>query len=83
VAQAKRVLRGLNGVAGAALDSKDRVAEILPVAISTAAMVEEKGWLSGIGILEPDEQFSALDCLGALLAVFQFKHLLRPFFRQA
>ena len=77
------MLRGLNGLAGAALDSKDRVTEILPVAISTAAMVEEKGWLSGVGIFEPDEQFSALDRLRALLAVFQFKHLFRSFFRQA
>jgi hypothetical protein len=37
-------------------------------------MVEEKRWLSGIGIFETSEQFSALDNLGALLAQFQFKH---------
>ena len=61
-------------LAGAALELENLVAEISPVAISSSAMVEEKGWLSGVRIFEPGEQFSDLDSLGALLAVFQFRH---------
>jgi hypothetical protein len=64
----------LGVLAGAALNFENLVSQISPVAISSAAMVEEKGWLSGFGIFEPGEQFSALDSLGALLAVFQFRH---------
>jgi hypothetical protein len=57
-----------------ALDFKNLVAEVLPVAISPAAMMEEKGWFSGDGIFEPGEQFSTIDCLGALFALLYFKH---------
>jgi hypothetical protein len=61
-------------LAGAALELENLVAEISPVTISSSAMVEEKGWLSGVRIFEPGEQLSTLDSLGALLAVFQFRH---------
>jgi hypothetical protein len=69
-----RLIRLLGCVGGAALNFENLVSQISPVAISSAAMVEEKGWLSGFGIFEPGEQFSALDSLGALLAAFQFRH---------
>jgi hypothetical protein len=37
-------------------------------------MVKEKGRLSWIGIFELDEQFSTLDSLRALCALFYFGH---------
>jgi hypothetical protein len=61
---------GLGGWAGLALDSQDLVAEVSPVAIAAAAMVEDKWRLSGVGIFEPGEQFSGFDTLGTLLALF-------------
>jgi hypothetical protein len=56
------------------LDFKNLVAEVLPVAISPAAMVEEKGWFGGRRIFEPGEQFPFIDTLGALSALLCFKH---------
>ena len=57
-----------------ALNFENLVAKIFPIAISSAAMVKEKGRLSWIGIFELDEQFSTLDSLRALCALFYFAH---------
>jgi hypothetical protein len=57
-----------------ALILENLVAKVFPIAISSAAMVKEKGRLSWIGILEHDEQFSTLDSLRALCALFYFGH---------
>ena len=57
-----------------ALNFESLVAKVLPVTISSAAMVKEKGRLIGIGIFEPDEQFSALDNPAALCAMLYFRH---------
>ena len=59
---------------GIALDFKNLVTEVLPVAISPAEIMEEQWLLSGDGIFEPGEQFSFIDSLGALLALLYFKH---------
>jgi hypothetical protein len=64
----------LECLGGVALDFKNLIAEVLPVAISPATMVEQKGWFSGDGIFEPGEQFSTFDSLGALFALPYFKH---------
>ena len=57
-----------------ALNFENLVAKVFPIAISSAAMVKEKGRLSWIGIFELDEQFSTLDSLRALRALFDFGH---------
>jgi hypothetical protein len=59
---------------GLALNFESSVAKVFPIAISSAAMVKEKGRLSGVGIFELDEQFSTLDRLRALCALFYFRH---------
>jgi hypothetical protein len=46
----------------------------LPIRISSAAMVKEKGRLIGIGIFELDEHFSTLDNPAALCALLYFRH---------
>jgi hypothetical protein len=51
------------------LDFENLIAEVQPVAISAAAMVEDKRWLRGVGIFEPGEQLSGLNTLGTLLAL--------------
>jgi hypothetical protein len=57
-----------------ALNFENLVAKVLPITISSAAMVKEKGRLIGIGIFEPDEQFSTLDNLATLCALLYFRH---------
>jgi hypothetical protein len=57
-----------------ALNFENLVAKVFPIAISSVAMVKEKGRLSWIGIFELDEQFSTLDSLRALCALFYFGH---------
>src|SRR4029077_5630548 len=59
-----------NVLPGMALNSQNLVAKVLPIAISSATMVKEKGRLSGIGIFELHEQFSYLDSLRAMCALF-------------
>jgi hypothetical protein len=44
-----------------ALNFENLVPKVFPIAISSAAMVKEKGRPIGIGIFELDEQFSTLD----------------------
>jgi hypothetical protein len=44
-----------------ALNFENLVPKVFPIAISSAAMVKEKGRPIGIGIFELDEQFSSLD----------------------
>jgi hypothetical protein len=51
------------------LDFENLIAEVQPVAISAAAMVEDKRWLRGVGIFEPGEHLSGLNTLGTLLAL--------------
>jgi hypothetical protein len=63
-----------NVLPGMAMNFQNLVAKVLPIAISSAAMVKEKGRLSGIGIFELHEQFSTLDSLRALCALFYFRH---------
>jgi hypothetical protein len=57
-----------------ALNFENLVAKVLPITISSAAMVKEKGRLIGIGIFEPDEHFSTLDNPAALCALLYFRH---------
>jgi hypothetical protein len=64
----------LNVLPAVALNFENLVAKVLPITISSAAMVKEKGRLIGIGIFEPDEQFSTLDNPAALCALLYFRH---------
>jgi hypothetical protein len=64
---------------GLPLDFENLIAEVSPVAISAAAMVEDKWWLHGVGIFEPDEHLSALNTLGTLLALFWFRRYFTRF----
>jgi hypothetical protein len=57
-----------------ALNFENLVAKVLPITISSAAMVKEKGRLIGIGIFELDEHFSTLDNPAALCALLYFRH---------
>ena len=63
-----------NVLPAVALNFENLVAKVFPIAISSAAMVKEKGRLSWIGIFELDEQFSTLNSLRALCALFYFGH---------
>jgi hypothetical protein len=63
----------LPGVA-VALNFENSVTKVFPIAISLAAMVKEKGRLSGIGIFELDPQFSTLDGPTTLCALLYFRH---------
>jgi hypothetical protein len=62
-----------------ALDLQNLISEVLPIAISSAAMVEEKSGLSSDRVLEPREQLAVVDRLAALFASFRFKHDLPHF----
>ena len=64
----------LNVLTAVVLNFENLVAKVLPITISFAAMVKEKGWLIGIGIFEPDEHFSALDNPAALCALLYFRY---------
>ena len=64
----------LNVLPAVALNFENLVAKVLPIIISSAAMVKEKGRLIGIGIFEPDEHFSTLDNPAALCALLYFRH---------
>jgi hypothetical protein len=64
----------LNVLTAVALNFENLVAKVLPITISSAAMVKEKGRLIGIGIFEPDEHFSTLDNPAALCALLYFRH---------
>ena len=66
----------LNVLPAVALNFENLVAKVLPITISSAAMVKEKGRLIGIGIgiSEPDEHFSTLDNPAALCALLYFRH---------
>ncbi len=55
-----------------ALNFENLVAKVLPITISSAAMVKEKRRL--IGIFELDEHFSTLDNRAALCALLYFRH---------
>jgi hypothetical protein len=57
-----------------ALNFENLVAKVLPITISSATMVKEKGRLIGIGIFELDEHFSTLDNPAALCALLYFRH---------
>ena len=50
-----------NVLPAVALNFENLVPKVFPIAISSAAMVKEKGRPIGIGIFELDEQFSTLD----------------------
>jgi hypothetical protein len=63
----------LNVLPAVALNFENLVAKVLPITISSAAMVKEKGRLIGIEIFELDERFSTLDNLAALCALLHFK----------
>jgi len=63
-----------NVLPGVALNFENLVPKVLPIAISSAAMVKEKGRLIGIGIFELDEQFSTLESPAALCALLYFRH---------
>jgi hypothetical protein len=64
----------LNVLPTVALNFENLVAKVLPITISSAAMVKEKGRLIGIGIFELDEHFSTLDNPAALCALLYFRH---------
>jgi len=64
----------LNVLPAVALNFENLVAKVLPITISSAAMVKEKGRLIGIGIFELDEHFSTLDNPAALCALLYFRH---------
>jgi hypothetical protein len=64
----------LNVLPAVALNFGNLVAKVLPITISSAAMVKEKGRLIGIGIFELDEHFSTLDNPAALCALLYFRH---------
>jgi hypothetical protein len=68
------IKRRLECVAAVALNFENLVAKVLPITISSAAMVKEKGRLIGIGTFELDERFSTLDNLAALCALLYFRH---------
>jgi len=70
----KRRSSGDSNVLGVALNFENLVAKVFPIAISSAAMVKEKGRLIGIGVFELDEQFSTLDSPAALCALLYFRH---------
>ena len=61
---------------GLSLDFENLIAEVSPVAISAAAMVEDKWWLRGVGIFESGEHLSGLNTLVTLLALRWFRHYL-------
>jgi hypothetical protein len=50
-----------NVLPAVALNFENLVPKVFPIAISSAAIVKEKGRPIGIGIFELDEQFSTLD----------------------
>ena len=56
------------------MNFENLVPKVFPIAISSAAMVKEKGRLIGSGIFELDEQFSTLDSPAALCALLYFRH---------
>ena len=64
----------LNVLPAVVLNFENLVAKVLPITISSAAMVKEKGRLIGIGIFELDERFSTLDIPAALCALLYFRH---------
>jgi hypothetical protein len=64
---------------GLSLHFENLVAKVLPIAISSAAMVKEKGRLSGIRIFELGEQLTTLDNLRALCALSCFTHCFLTF----
>jgi hypothetical protein len=64
----------LNVLTAVVLNFENLVAKVLPITISSAAMVKKKGRLIGIGIFEPDEHFSTLDNSAALCALLYFRH---------
>jgi hypothetical protein len=64
----------LNVLPAVALNFENLVAKVLPITISSAAMVKKKGGLIGIGIFEFDEHFSTLDNPAALSALLYFRH---------
>ena len=57
-----------------ALNFENLVAKVFPIAVSSAAMVKEKGRLMGIGVFELDELFSTLHNPAALCALLYFRH---------
>src|SRR6266404_1427260 len=63
-----------NVLPGVAVNFENLVPKVFPIAISSAAMVKEKGRLIGSGIFELDEQFSTLDSPAALCALLYFRH---------
>jgi hypothetical protein len=62
----------LNVLPAVALNFENLVAKVLPITISSAAMVKEKGRL--VGIFELDEHVSTLDNPAALCALLYFRH---------
>jgi hypothetical protein len=64
----------LNVFPAVALNFENLVAKVLPITISSAAMVKEKGRMIGIGIFELDEHFSTPDNPAALCARLYFRH---------
>ena len=58
----------MNVLPAVALNFENLLAKVLPITISSAAMVKEKGRLIGIGIFELEEHFSTLDNPAALCA---------------
>jgi Transcriptional regulator, AbiEi antitoxin len=62
----------LNVFPAVALNFENLVAKVLPITISSAAMVKEKGRM--IGIFELDEHFSTLDNPAALCALLYFRY---------
>jgi hypothetical protein len=59
---------------GVARNFENLVPKVFPIAISSAAMVKEKGRPIGSRIFELDEQFSTLDSPAALCALLYFRH---------
>jgi len=64
----------VNVLPAVALNFENLVAKVLPITISSAAMVKKEGRLIGIGIFELDEHFSTLDNPAALCALLYFRH---------
>ena len=64
----------LNVLPTVALNFENLVAKVLPITISSAAMMKEKERLIGVGIFELDEHFSTLDNPAALCALLYFRH---------
>jgi hypothetical protein len=50
------------------LNFENLVAKVLPIRISSAAMVKEKGRLIGIRIFELDEHFSTHCCISGIVS---------------